>query len=210
MSARKIASQTRFVRCVLFTALSIAAVSSQLGRAAESPASPSLRILTYNVNWGEPRPELAAQTIGDSGADIVCLQETTRLWEQFLRTALATNYLFMKFRESTTRTGGGFAFLSKVPAREIAFVPSDTGWFGGWIMRFETALGPVQVLNVHLHPPVSDRGSWLSGYFTTKDDRVREIERFYAARASGLPTLVAAISTIQKQAQQCTGWKPGT
>jgi endonuclease/exonuclease/phosphatase family metal-dependent hydrolase len=58
-------------------------------------------------------------------------------------------------------------------------------------MRFDTTNGPVQVLNVHLHPPVSDRGSWVSGYLTTGDDRVREMERFYAKRQKELPIIVA-------------------
>lgn len=191
MSTGKLAGRILCICCVAFAGLMYSAFASESALGPKSTVAPSFKIITYNVNWVEPRPELAAEIIRQSGADIVCLQETTQQWEQFLRSALATNYSFMKFRDSTTRTGGGFAFLSKLPAREISFVPSDTGWFGGWIMRFETALGPVQVLNIHLHPPVSDRGSWVSGYFTTKDDRVREIERFYAARQPDLPMLVA-------------------
>ena len=58
-------------------------------------------------------------------------------------------------------------------------------------MAFDTAIGPVQVLNVHLRPPVSDRGSWVSGYLFTRDDRLREMERFYSQCRPGLPILVA-------------------
>lgn len=160
-------------------------------RPAEAPAGPHFRILTYNINWGGPRPDLAAEIIRRSGAEIVCLQETSPEWEQSLRAALAADYPFMEFRESKGRLGGGFAFLAKVPAREVAYIPSATGWFDGWIMRFETASGPVQVLNVHLHPPVSEKGSWVSGYLATGGDRLREIERFYARRDPALATLVA-------------------
>jgi endonuclease/exonuclease/phosphatase family metal-dependent hydrolase len=88
------------------------------------------------------------------------------------------------------RSGGGLGFLSKLPAREVAYIPSETGWFDGWIMSFETAQGPVQVLNVHLHPPVSESGSWVSGYLTTRDDRLKEIERFFAKRNPQQPSLV--------------------
>ena len=65
------------------------------------------------------------------------------------------------------------------------------GWFDGWILALDTAIGPVQVLNIHLRPPVSERGSWVSGYLFTGDDRLREMERFYSQRRPGLPTLVA-------------------
>jgi endonuclease/exonuclease/phosphatase family metal-dependent hydrolase len=159
-------------------------------RQAEAPTGAHLRVLTYNVNWGAPRPDLAAAIIRQSQPDIVCLQETTPDWERFLRATLGRDYSFVEFRESKSRMGGGLAFLSKVPAREVAYVPSDTGWFDGWIVAFETAIGPVQVLNVHLRPPVSDSGSWVSGYLSTGDDRLREMERFYVQRQPGLPMLV--------------------
>jgi len=159
-------------------------------RTATVPTEPHIRVLTYNVNYGGARPDLAVDIIRRSGAEIVCLQETTRQWEQYLRQELEHDYRVSQFRESKTRMGGGFGFLAKVPAREIAYVPSDTGWFDGWIMQFETGIGPVQVINVHLRPPYSDRGSWISGYFTTSDDRRQEMEKFYQARDPQVPTLV--------------------
>ena len=57
-------------------------------------------------------------------------------------------------------------------------------------MAFDTSIGPVQVLNVHLRPPVSDRGSWVSGYLTTGDDRLQEMQRFFTQRHPTWPTLV--------------------
>ena len=177
-------------QCFVILALVVLATGCRSTRQAETPAGPHFRILTYNVNWGGPQPDLVVEIIRQSGADIVCLQETTPQWEQFLRHTLAGDYSFAEFRQSKTRLGGGLAFLSKVPVREAAYIPSETGWFDGWIMAFETAIGPVQVLNVHLHPSVSDSGNWVSGYLTTGDDRLREMERFFGARQAGLPTLV--------------------
>jgi endonuclease/exonuclease/phosphatase family metal-dependent hydrolase len=149
-----------------------------------------LRVLTYNVNWAAPGADLAVKLIRESAAEIVCLQETTPEWERYLRSVLAGDYNFMAFRNSPARMGGGLAFLSRLPAREVAYIPSTTGWFDGWIMSFDSAIGPVQVLNVHLRPAISDRGSWVSGYFSTGDDRLREMERFFAQRDPHLPTLV--------------------
>lgn len=176
---------------LLLAALATMLVGCQSTRRPEIPAGHHVRVLTYNVNWGAPRADLAVDLIRKSGAEIVCLQETTPDWEQYLRRVLAGEYQFMEFRNSAGRMGGGLAFLSKLPADEVAYVPSLTGWFDGWIVAFDTAIGPVQVLNVHLRPPISDRGSWVSGYVTTRDDRVQEMQRFYARLNPHWPTLVA-------------------
>lgn len=159
-------------------------------RETSVPVGPHLRVLTYNVNWGAPDVSAAIEIVRHSKADIVCLQETTPVWERAIRRGLRSEYPYTEFRESAGRTGGGLAFLSKSPGREVAYVCSDTGWFDGWLKSFETAAGPVQIINVHLRPPVSDGGGWASGYFTTRDDRVREMERFWNQRQSGLATLV--------------------
>jgi endonuclease/exonuclease/phosphatase family metal-dependent hydrolase len=174
----------------IFILLVILCGGCRATRLPQQPVGPHFRVLTFNVNWGGARMDLAAQAIRSSGADIVCLQETTPRWEAYLRTSLKTEYPFMEFSHSATRMGGGLAFLAKRPARQIAYIPSETGWFDGWIMEFTTDVGPVQILNVHLRPPISDRGSWVSGYLTTSDDRKFEIERFFAARKQDLPALV--------------------
>src|SRR5688572_3439388 len=59
------------------------------------------------------------------------------------------------------------------------------------LMGGSCSLGPVQVLNVHLRPPVSDRGSWVSGYLTTRHDREREMQRFYARLWADAALIVA-------------------
>ena len=181
----------RWIGCLAGVALALAVSGCRSVRPAETVTAPHFTVLTYNVNWGGPRPDLAADIIRKSGADIVCLQETTPEWAQYLRQSLGDEYSFAEFRNSPSRSGGGLGFLSKLPAHQVAYIPSDTGWFDGWIMGFETSKGPVQVLNVHLHPPVSDSGSWVSGYLTTRDDRLAEIERFFAKRDPQQPTLVA-------------------
>jgi len=178
-------------RYLAFAALIAISSGCRATRIAETPIGLHFRILTYNVNWGEPSPDAAAKIIRESGAEIVCLQETTPEWERFLRSALPHEYSFAEFRNSKSRMGGGLAFISRIPGREVAYIPSETGWFDGWIKAFDTAIGPVQVLNVHLRPPVSDSGSWVRGYLSTGDDRLREMERFYGQRRLGLPMIVA-------------------
>lgn len=154
------------------------------------PNGPHLRVLTYNVNYGNPRPDQVVEIIRQSMAEIVCLQETSPQWANYLRQTLSKEYQFMEFRDSKHRMGGGLGFLAKVQAHEVAYIPSATTWFDGWIMAFVTPIGPVQIINVHLRPPISDNGSWVSGYFTTSDKRQKEMEAFYQARAPQIPTLV--------------------
>jgi endonuclease/exonuclease/phosphatase family metal-dependent hydrolase len=175
---------------ILISFLAVLLAGCHSIRRAEIPSGPHFRVLTYNINWGMPRPDLAAEIIRNSGAQIVCLQETTLDWAAHLRAALSRDYPYMDFRDSPGRMGGGLGFLSKFPQTEVAYIPSDTGWFDGWIREFETPIGPVQILNVHLHPPVTERGGWLGGYFFTGKDRLREMQRFFPARKAGLPMLV--------------------
>jgi endonuclease/exonuclease/phosphatase (EEP) superfamily protein YafD len=61
-------------------------------RAPEPMTGPHVSVMTYNVNVGGPRADLAAAAIERSGADIVCLQETSPAWEQYLRARLAMQY----------------------------------------------------------------------------------------------------------------------
>jgi endonuclease/exonuclease/phosphatase family metal-dependent hydrolase len=136
-----------------------------------APTGPHFRIITYNINRGSNPAQIAAVLKSDQ-ADIICLQEADG-FERPLRAALSNDFPTIEFRDSDTRVGGEYAFLSKFEAREIAWIDSDTDWFGAWIMAFETPLGRVQVLNVHLKPPISRGGSWVAGYFTTRDDRRR-------------------------------------
>jgi endonuclease/exonuclease/phosphatase (EEP) superfamily protein YafD len=180
------------IRAAILLSLLVAVVGCHSVRQAETPNGPHFTLLTYNVNWGGPAPELAARAILDSKADIVCLQETTPEWETFFRARLGTEYPFMHFRHPKERAGGGCAFLAKSRSTEVAYISSNTGWFDNWIRLFHTPAGPVQVLNVHLRPPVSDRGSFgVSGYFGTGDDRVQELEQSFASLRPNVPAIVA-------------------
>lgn len=148
------------------------------GKRAEPITGLHVSVLTYNVNWGMPAPELAVKAITEADADLLCLQETTPAWEQYLRPRLESKYPYIRFCHY--RGAGGLAVLSKMPLKEIAYVPSKVGWFPGWILEGETPIGPIQILNVHLHPAVGERGSVGPGpYFSTPKLRLREIQEFH-------------------------------
>jgi endonuclease/exonuclease/phosphatase (EEP) superfamily protein YafD len=81
----------------------------------ETPTGAHFCVLTYNVNFGGPRPDLAVDAIKSSGADVVCLQETTPAWEEIIRTNLADTYAHISFQHGPAASG--MAMLSKLPVR---------------------------------------------------------------------------------------------
>jgi len=150
---------------------------------------PALRVMTYNVNFGIPGdgPTLAAIEAGK--ADVVFLQEINRPWEQSLRAQFAQAYPHMVFYP---RGGaGGVGVISRLPIREQRLIaPEGDGWFPALRLVFDSPLGPVQALVVHLRPPVSDGGSFVSGHFTAPAIHEKEITRFCQALDRNLPTMV--------------------
>lgn len=175
------------------TAVLIALVSA-CGSEARSPlplpaGDPLLTVMTYNVNFGlagDPDGEAAIRA-GD--ADVVVLQETTAAWERALRVGLRDRYPHMTFRHCCG--AGGLAILSRYPVEERDYLPRvGDGWFPAWRVIVASPLGPIQLLAVHLRPPLSEDGSIVGGYFTTPPVRLAEIEAFAASLDRALPTLV--------------------
>jgi hypothetical protein len=95
--ARNVGQLVQMKPCFVLLASAILVTGCRAVRQAELPAQPYFRIVTYNVNWGAPRPELAVEILKHSEADIICLQETTPEWEQFLRRELEGDYPLAEF-----------------------------------------------------------------------------------------------------------------
>jgi endonuclease/exonuclease/phosphatase (EEP) superfamily protein YafD len=153
-------------------------------------AVPHFSLLTYNVNFAGPRKDLAIRAIANADADVVCLQETTPEWELVVRDSAGAKYPFIHFRHEPG--AGGMAVLSKWEMSAPVFHRAESGWFPACIMTVKTPAGAVQVVSVHLHPPVSERGSFASGYFTTRPMRRGEIEEIHAlTRQPEVPSIFA-------------------
>ncbi len=161
---------------------------TRVARAPE-PGEPSLTLMTYNVNYGQPGHPKTLQAIADEDTDIVLLQETNAEWETALRKRFAKRYSTLEFHHCCN--AGGLAVLSRFPVKERAYIePPRGGWFPAWLIEVETSLGAVQILNVHLRPQLSRSGSVVSGYFTTPPVREAEITRYANLMDPKLPTLV--------------------
>jgi endonuclease/exonuclease/phosphatase family metal-dependent hydrolase len=175
------------VPALLITALACA--RSPIRTAKTAGPGPSLKVMTYNVNFGIPGDASTIRAIRESGADVVFLQETNARWEEALWSTTSDIYPLTAFHH--WGGAGGLGVLSRLPFDDGGLIrPEGDGWFPGWRLIVTTAFGPVQVLSVHLHPPVSEGGSFVAGYFTTGGVRKGEMERFVAHLDPALPTLI--------------------
>ena len=157
---------------------------------ARADAKRQLRLMTYNLNYGNPEPASACDAIAKADADVVLLQEITSEWKRILEERLGQQYPYSIFRIHT-RAAGGLAVLSKLPIRnEELFASPERGWFPAERLVLETGFGILQVLHVHLRPAI-DGGSWIKGFMTTPPLRRREIESYWKKLARDLPTVIA-------------------
>ena len=150
---------------------------------------PTLRVMTYNVNYGIPGDPATVEAIVDEGADVVFLQETTAAWEVALNESLGAAYPHRVFRHCCG--AGGLGVLSKLAldAREY-LSPPEGGWFPAWRVIVHHESGDLQALVVHLRPQLSETGSFLGGVFTTPPIRRAEIETYFPALDPSLPTVI--------------------
>jgi len=121
-----------------------------------------------------PAAERTIEAIRAAGADIVCLQETTPAWERRLRDRLDGRYPHSVF-EDRGRYGCGLATLSVWPVHQVAYVPALAGGrFPSVVVRAETPIGSIQLVNVHLTPPSG--ANWLGLRPFLRTLRLRECE----------------------------------
>jgi endonuclease/exonuclease/phosphatase (EEP) superfamily protein YafD len=157
---------------------------------AGKPASDQLRVLSYNVNFGLDGDRESVRAVAQQQADVVFLQETTPAWEASFVDILGQRYRHHRFTHATALPAGGMGVMSRFPIESIEELASHGGFFFAWRVVLATQLGRIQVLNVHLRPPMSDGGSWVVGYFSTRENRLEEIEHHLAALDPKLPTLI--------------------
>ena len=150
----------------------------------------ALRLMTYNVNYGNPDLASTIAAIAKADVDVVLLQEITSEWKRALEQHFATKYPYAMYRIHT-RAAGGLAVLSKLSIESEELFPSpNRGWFPAERLVLTTNEGPLQILHVHLRPAI-DGGSWIRGFMTTPPLRRREIESYWRNIVKDMPTIVA-------------------
>jgi endonuclease/exonuclease/phosphatase family metal-dependent hydrolase len=154
-----------------------------------APKQPHIKILTYNVNWGFVHPDKVASYLATENADIICLQETHRNWKNYLGARLAQQYTWGRFREWSS--AGGMAIISKYKVYDLNWIKPEDNWFPAFFARAETPIGKIQILNVHLKPPLSEEGK-LSAEVSpeTGDEHIAEIEWFLRRADPNQPMII--------------------
>jgi endonuclease/exonuclease/phosphatase (EEP) superfamily protein YafD len=160
-------------------------------RVARAPtaAAAHVKVKTYNLNYGlAGEPETLA-AIGEGDPDVVFLQETSERWEAFIRREYRARYPYMKFHHCCG--AGGLGVISKHRFEEKDYLEGPEGsWFPALRVIVDSPIGALQVLTVHLHPPATESGSFVKGYFTTDAIREAEMKAFFAHLDPSLPTLI--------------------
>ena len=154
------------------------------------PKATRLRVMTYNVNFGLRGDREGVDAIASAKPDVVFLQETTPEWEAALIAGLALSYPHHKFEHTHTQLlAGGLGVMSRWPIVKIDTLTEGGGPFFAWRVVIDAPGGPIQVLDMHLRPPMSNSGSWVVGYFSTRGDREREARAHVARLDPALPAL---------------------
>ena len=176
----------RYAELLVLLAIGCAHATRTPRPAAEG--EPRLTVLTYNLNYGIAGDDDTLAAIVARDADVVFLQETNAEWRAALEPKLAKRYPGRVWLDG--EAASGMAVLSKRPltAKKLA---NPSGWFPALLVTTTTALGPLQALCLHLHPPVSEDGSWVKGYLSTDSVRLSELETFLAELDPAVPTIIA-------------------
>ena len=156
----------------------------------------SLRVATYNLNWGNRRGDQVIDAIDTADADIVCFQETTPQSERFLKKHLAVRYPYFYARGHNRKYAAErFAFASNIKLAAVTFHPPEHGLFGFYAATFEYGGDNVRIVNVHLEPFYMTRGGGIAAAMAalsrTEEVHSKEIDVIVSAIDASQPTIVA-------------------
>ena len=154
-----------------------------------APKQPHIKILTYNVNWGFVNPDKVVRYLATEDADIICLQETNVHWKRYLGERLRQQYTTGRFRDWSN--AGGTAIISKYKIYDLNLLEPRSTWFPAFYALADTPIGTIQLLNVHLKPPMSEEGKLsATAYPKTGDEHIAEMEWFLRRTDPNQPMII--------------------
>ncbi|MDY6914203.1 MAG: endonuclease/exonuclease/phosphatase family protein [Planctomycetota bacterium] len=158
-------------------------------RRHEIPHGPSIKVITYNLNYDLPAAGRTIRAIQEANADVVCLQETNPQWEKLLRNALGERYSEMFFQHRGKASG--MAMLSKLPTRQVPLT-SRSCRCPAQLVEVDSPLGKIQFLNVHLTPPGNAAGRLTpTAFIATLKVRLDEIQELFQYLHAGVAAVAA-------------------
>jgi len=154
-----------------------------------NPPQQNLKILTYNINFIMAEPQAIANYINESDADIICLQETHPRWEIFLKAHTEKIYPYARF--NTAGGAGGLAIISKYPIGHTSYIPPKSGWFPAMQSELITNLGLIHIMNIHLQPPLSDKGKLTPwSYLKSSRNHKKDLSHFISRTDPSRPHII--------------------
>lgn len=191
---RRRASRTRAPRCGRLEA-NAWVVSLGLGVAAcgapgpvEPRAAPGeLTLATYNVFFEAVDDADTVAAVGETGADVVLLQEVTARWQEVLEARYREPYPHRLF--APEGGAGGLGVLSRFPLRDLKHVP-PLFKHPAWLVRVQAPWAELNVLNVHLRASRRAGQDIVSGLLSQSSDHELELRAFLDA-CDVLPEVVA-------------------
>lgn len=159
---------------------------------AETPSADGLRfrVMTYNVNFGVAGDPAGIDAIGSAAPDLVLLQETNDVWAAALVERFGASHPHHRFSPPKNEwIAGGMGILSRWPIARVDQLDTEHGPFFAWRVVVDAPGGPLQVLSFHLRPPMSESGSWVVGFFSTRAVREAEMRDHVRAIDPRLPTI---------------------
>lgn len=157
----------------------------------------SVRVVTYNLNYDrsgrdhrDPMRSIHAMEV--IHADILLLQETTLKWEKLILKSFARYYKYHQFYERAD--GGGMAILSRYHIKSLHLIKPPIGWHTALLADVLSPIGDLQILNVHLTPPLNkDKSIGFLGIelFRAPGIRNKEMQFLYKKLAPNKKTIIA-------------------
>jgi len=159
------------------------------------PSDKTIKIATYNINFGNNALDTVQQAILEADPDIIALQETTYESESYLKKTLKDKFPYITFQGfKGMYYAERFGFLSKYPILEKKYIEPKFGIFGTYYTVFEIGERKIQLANVHLQPPnlFQSRNPFrkLKIMIQTKKNQVCEIRRILDNRLPDIPTII--------------------
>ncbi|MCU0492273.1 MAG: endonuclease/exonuclease/phosphatase family protein [Chloroflexaceae bacterium] len=131
---------------------------------AASNERPALRLLTFNVLYGNDNADAVIAAIRAQNPDVVGMQELSGLVADAIQAELAAEYPYQFLQPAAFDQGMGI--ISRYPLRATSRHPN-----GAWQQATLDMRGtPVTLLNVHLEAPHVDLG-WSDGWLRLPEVR---------------------------------------
>lgn len=144
-----------------------------------------ITVATFNVHHPASSDPETVEAVGQTGADVICLQEVTPSWREVLERRYGAEYPYRWF---AVRGGaGGLGILSRFPLDEARVLTPPIKHSAG-LVHVKTPAGEVQVLNLHLRS-VFTGDNVVSAFFTVGRDHVRELQAYFP-HVQPMPTLI--------------------